>query len=96
MAESQHGVGEAVPAGHATDGSTPPPDRTLALARLTDALTRAERSTAVLLVDLDHFRMINASRGHDVGDRLLAAVGARLGGAVSGQLAVASLNKDRS
>ncbi|MBB3084101.1 EAL domain-containing protein [Geodermatophilus sabuli] len=67
------------------DSPTQVPARTLVVDRLTDALTSAEHSTAVLLVDLDHFRMVNASRGHGVGDRLLVAIGARLRAAVSGQ-----------
>ena len=65
------------------DGPRQQPDRPQLLDRLTCALTRAERSTAVLIVDLDHFSMVNASHGHDVGDQLLAGVGARLRAAVS-------------
>ena len=80
--------------GSATDDSTPLPERTLILDQLTDALTRAEVSTAVLLVDLDDFRRINASRGHGVGDRLLAAVGARLAAVVSGHETVARCGDD--
>ena len=65
------------------DGPRQQPDRPQLLDRLTCALTRAERSTAVLIVDLDHFSMVNAAHGHDVGDQLLAGVGARLRAAVS-------------
>ncbi|MGR7027140.1 putative bifunctional diguanylate cyclase/phosphodiesterase [Geodermatophilus sp. URMC 62] len=60
------------------------PDRGLVLDRLTAALTAGGHPTALLLVDLDHFGLVNTARGHDVGDRLLAAVGARLRAAVSG------------
>ncbi len=70
------------------------PDRPHLLDRLTCALSRAERSTAVLVVDLDHFRMVNASRGHDVGDRLLSGVGARLQAAVSRRQTVARCGDD--
>jgi len=78
----------------ATDGSSQLPDRALVVDRLTEALTTAEHATAVLLVDLDDFRMVNASRGHGVGDRLLDAVGARLRAGVSDQETVGRLGDD--
>ena len=71
-----------------------PPDRALVVDRLAEALTRAGHSTAVLLVDLDHFRLLNASRGHDMGSRLLAAVGARLRAATSGAETVGRFGDD--
>jgi len=39
---------------------------------------RVERSLAVLFVDLDRFKAINDSHGHDVGDEVLTRVGERL------------------
>ena len=76
------------------DGLTRLPNRTLVVERLAHALETAEVSTAVLLVALDHFRMVNNSRGHAVGDELLAGVGARLEAAVSGRALVGRFGAD--
>ena len=55
------------------------PNRRLFQDRLTSALDRARRTgaqTALLLVDLDHFKKVNDTLGHHVGDLLLERVGA--------------------
>ncbi|HTI64956.1 MAG TPA: EAL domain-containing protein, partial [Gemmatimonadaceae bacterium] len=49
---------------------------------------------AVLFLDLDDFKIINDTAGHDVGDRLLAAVGERLLDATRGSDTVARLGGD--
>lgn len=63
------------------DPLTDLPNRTLFLDRLQHALARAGRqmsSIAVLYVDLDNFKIINDSLGHETGDRVLVEAGLRL------------------
>lgn len=68
-----------------TDPLTGLPNRTVLEERLTRALTAARRTktlVGVLFVDLDNFKQVNDTYGHDVGDTVLREVGIRLAGAV--------------
>jgi diguanylate cyclase (GGDEF)-like protein len=63
------------------DALTNLPNRLLLDARLNHAIERAKRShlqVAVIFIDLDRFKNINDSLGHDVGDQLLISVSKRL------------------
>lgn len=66
---------------------------------LRDALTRtlpaaAHRNVAVYLVDLDDFKPINDTLGHDAGDAVLIGVSRRLAGCMRGEDMVARLGGD--
>jgi diguanylate cyclase (GGDEF)-like protein/PAS domain S-box-containing protein len=73
------------------------PNRTLFLDRVGMALARTRRAggeTAVLFIDLDRFKLINDSLGHEAGDRLLNTVAARLDNAMRESDSVGRLGGD--
>ncbi|MGE0482670.1 MAG: putative bifunctional diguanylate cyclase/phosphodiesterase [Gammaproteobacteria bacterium] len=72
-------------------------NRSLLDDRITHALQRCQRSgehTALLMIDLDDFKQINDSFGHDVGDRYLRAIATAIRGAVRDSDTVARLGGD--
>jgi diguanylate cyclase (GGDEF)-like protein/PAS domain S-box-containing protein len=79
----QRATGERLAHQAIHDPLTGLPNRLLFLDRLRLALGRAARQrhcVAVLLLDLDHFKVVNDSLGHSAGDRLLAAIADRMRG----------------
>jgi diguanylate cyclase (GGDEF)-like protein/PAS domain S-box-containing protein len=79
------------------DSLTGLPNRTLLNDRLTQAISLAHRhqqKLAVLFLDVDRFKHINDSLGHDIGDRLLQSVAQRLCGCVRGSDTVSRLGGD--
>jgi diguanylate cyclase (GGDEF)-like protein len=73
------------------------PNRALFMDRLEHALARANRrgdKVAVLFTDLDNFKVINDSLGHEVGDQLLVAVVERLKGCLRPEDTAARLGGD--
>jgi diguanylate cyclase (GGDEF)-like protein len=73
------------------------PNRTLILDRAGQMLARSVRNqtpVAALFVDLDNFKSINDTLGHGVGDELLRAVTARLGGMIREADALGRLGGD--
>ena len=72
-------------------------NRALFRDRLDQALARAgrsDRSLAVLLVDLDGFKQVNDTLGHDAGDQLLQEVAQRFSGVVRASDTVARFGGD--
>ncbi len=79
------------------DSLTNLPNRACFMERLTTALAHTARgrgASAVLFLDLDHFKAINDSLGHKAGDQLLTEVGLRLQASVRAGDMVARLGGD--
>jgi diguanylate cyclase (GGDEF)-like protein/PAS domain S-box-containing protein len=79
------------------DPLTDLPNRTLLADRMQQAIAHAHRSNrrvGVLFVDLDHFKHINDSLGHSIGDRVLVEMSRRLVDRVRASDTVARLSGD--
>ena len=79
------------------DPLTQLPNRLAARVTLAAALERARRAgtaVAVLFLDLDGFKQVNDTHGHDIGDRVLAATAERLQGTLRGGDMVARIGGD--
>lgn len=80
------------------DAMTGLPNRVLFLDRLGQAIEYCKRRTeytfAVLFVDIDHFKVINDSLGHLIGDQLLIAAGKRMRECLRSSDTVARLGGD--
>ncbi len=79
------------------DALTGLPNRVQFTQRLEQALSAARRGGgvgALLMLDMDHFKQLNDTRGHDVGDRFLVEIGRRLRSAVREEDTVARLGGD--
>jgi len=63
------------------DALTGLPNRVLFIDRIDQAISRANRNSgrfALLFIDIDHFKVINDSMGHEAGDQMLNIVSRRL------------------
>ena len=73
------------------------PNRRLLMDRLRHAMASSDRTghqCALMFLDLDHFKLLNDTMGHEMGDLLLQQVASRLGTCVSDRDAVARLGGD--
>jgi diguanylate cyclase (GGDEF)-like protein len=79
------------------DALTGLPNRVLFNDRFSMALSQARRHNqriGIMLLDLDHFKVINDTLGHSVGDKLLRVVGERLTGLLRTSDTIARMGGD--
>jgi diguanylate cyclase (GGDEF)-like protein/PAS domain S-box-containing protein len=79
------------------DSLTALPNRLLFRDRLVNSLAHAQRNrvgVAVMVLDLDRFKLVNDSLGHSLGDRLLADVARRLQSALRASDTISRIGGD--
>lgn len=76
------------------DPLTTLPNRLLLSERIEQALQHRSQRGALLLLDLDHFKIINESLGHNTGDQLLKLIGERLSAQFGQDITLARLGGD--
>lgn len=76
------------------DALTDLPNRALFTAQLAEALRKHPPGLAVAFVDLDHFKIVNDSLGHQAGDELLRVIADRLRSSIRPGEMVARLGGD--
>jgi len=79
------------------DSLTNLPNRALSMDRLTQALNESQHDkskVAVLFLDLDNFKIVNDTLGHDIGDKLLVQTSDRLRSVVRSSDTVGRLGGD--
>ena len=72
-------------------------NRLLALDRLDQAISRSRRHgwrTAIMMLDLDHFKRVNDTLGHSAGDEMLCVMASRLTAGLRAEDTVARLGGD--
>jgi diguanylate cyclase (GGDEF)-like protein len=79
------------------DGLTGLSNRSLFLSNISQAMARAKRAgnlISVFFIDLDHFKEVNDTLGHDAGDDLLKQMAERIKGSVRGSDMVSRFGGD--
>lgn len=80
------------------DGLTGLANRERLIEAIEGAITRSRHqeqpSFSLVLIDLDHFKLINESQGHSIGDQLLMQVASRISSVVKPSDTVARLSAD--